>query len=158
MRNTAQNLQHDIQHKPYNRRHTSRYLLHTAYSKRQTTRHTAQDLKHTTYKILYELFIIRLKTRHTTQTYNMLHVYTTNTTRPATYKTYNNPYSTCDIHNETIPKKMTNTHEKESHFAKQRSFFRVYFYLLGLLLTVNIKLSVCYRIYKARRNQTFNGR
>lgn len=156
MRNTAQNLQHDIQHKPYNRRHTSRYLLHTAYSKRQTTRHTAQDLQHTTYKILYELFIIRLKTRHTTQTYNML--YTTNTTRLATYKTYNNPYSTCDIHNETIPKKMTNTHEKESHLAYQSSFFRGYFYLLGLLLTVNIKLSVCYRIYKARRNQAFNRR
>lgn len=156
MRNTAQNLQHDIQHKPYNRRHTSRYLLHTAYSKRQTTRHTAQDLHHMTYKILYELFIIRLKTRHTTQTYNML--YTTNTTRLATYKTYNNPYSTCDIQNETIPKKMTNTHEKESHFAYQSSFFRVYFYLLGLLLTVNIKLSVCYRIYKARRNQAFNRR
>lgn len=156
MRNTAQNLQHDIQHKPYNRRHTSRYLLHTAYSKRQTTRHTAQDLQHTTYKILYELFIIRLKTRHTTQTYNML--YTTNTTRLATCKTYNNPYSTCDIHNETIPKKMTNTHEKESHLAYQSSFFRGYFYLLGLLLTVNIKLSVCYRIYKARRNQAFNRR
>lgn len=156
MRNTAQNLQHDIQHKPYNRRHTSRYLLHTAYSKRQTTRHTAQDLHHMTYKILYELFTIRLKTRHTTQTYNML--YTTNTTRLATYKTYNNPYSTCDIHNETIPKKMTNTHEKESHLAYQSSFFRGYFYLLGLLLTVNIKLSVCYRIYKARRNQAFNRR
>lgn len=109
-----------------------------------------------TYKILYELFIIRLKTRHTTQTYNML--YTTNTTRLATYKTYNNPYSTCDIQNETIPKKMTNTHEKESHFAYQSSFFRVYFYLLGLLLTVNIKLSVCYHIYKARRNQAFNRR
>lgn len=30
---------------------------------------------------------------------------------------------------------MTNTHEKESHLAYQSSFFRGYFYLLGLLLS-----------------------
>lgn len=53
------------------------------------------------HKILYELFFIRLKTRHTTQTYNML--YTTNTTRLTAYKTYNNVHSTYDIPNKTIP-------------------------------------------------------
>lgn len=120
---TTHNLQHGIQHKTHNIRHTAQdlqYIYHEKYNTILTTRHTAQELQYTTYNIhaqntLRELFIIRLKTRHTTQTYNML--YTTNTNE--SYSIQNLQQRTFNIRHtqQNYTNERQNTHEKETHLA-----------------------------------------